>query len=129
MNKATEYRQIFTILRSAGFKPDPIIKADLDENGDSINPDISLFIGGFGLKNIKEYILDEIEEIKPFENDISEYVINGWAETQAEINSSPVRIEFYEYGLVMPLQDFLDITQEWIDYLNSLPFEHSLSEK
>ena len=83
------------------------------------------FIDGMGPWHIDVVVGDILGE-NPFNQSISEYGVWGGYDEVVEISSPPPRAVFND-GLELPLQDFLDILQEWKDFLNSLPYKHSLS--
>lgn len=76
-----------------------------------------------------DWVVDEI--INAFNSNNNGYTIIGSYEVVVKIFSPPARAVFNEGGtdIVIPLQDFLDILQEWKSFLISLPYNHDLSNK
>lgn len=83
-----------------------------------------------GAKYTQE-IIDEVSIlVGPLGRD--DYTI--WSQNeydQIEVTSPPVEIIFNFGGtdFVMPKSDFIEILQEWSNFLNSLDFEHTLKGK
>lgn len=130
MNKAKQYSLNFTVLKTQGFKPQPFIECDRNSNGGTINSKVASFIMSCGAKYTQE-IIDEVSIlVGPLGRD--DYTI--WSQNeydQIEVTSPPVEIIFNFGGtdFVMPKSDFIEILQEWSNFLNSLDFEHTLKGK
>lgn len=126
MSKAKQYHLNF-IVRSSSDRKSPEIICDYDSTGSTINGNMASFIVGMGPWHIDTVVNDILGE-DPLNKSISEYTVWGGYDEVVEISSPPPRAVFND-GLEVPLQDFLDILQEWKDFLNSLPFEHTLSNR
>ncbi|TZF83777.1 hypothetical protein FW774_09925 [Pedobacter sp. BS3] len=122
-SKAKQYHLKFEVLRYADGTNWPKIFCNNDFTGSTINRSLADFIDGMGPKSIDSVIYDITSE-NPFNRSISEYQVWGGYEEVVEIFSSPARAVFND-GMEVPLQDFLDILQEWKDFLNSLPYKHT----
>lgn len=109
----------------------PAANCDLDDSGSSINGEMATFLNCRGVELMSE-LLDDIHELDPFNRELTEVdVAYGYCGVDGEISSPPARIIFNNGGgfKEVPLEDFLAIAQEWIDFLNSLNFQHRLSNK
>ncbi len=127
MQKAKQYHLNFRVISSEDEGKWPEIFCNLDSSGSTINDSIASFIGGMGPEWIDHTIYEIISE-DPFNKSLFEYGVNGSYDEVVEI-SSPPAVAIFNDGVVIPLQDFLAILQEWKDFLNSLPYQHILSNK
>lgn len=131
MNKAKQYSLNFTVLKTQGFKPQPYIECDTDSSGSTINSQVAQFILSCGAKYTQD-IIDEVNGLGAGTLGRDDYTI--WSQNeydQIEVTSPPVEIIFNFGGtdFVMSKNDFIEILQEWRDFLNSLNFEHTLTGK
>lgn len=130
--KAEHYGLIFRVT-NAGYNKFPIIECMIDKRGNSRNIEFAGFLQSGGVKYTQE-IIDEANSLdftQTSENDFV-YEIAGYSdEHSAEFFASPKRASFWNGAgyTDIPLQDFLDVLQEWIDFLNSLSFQHILSKR
>jgi len=127
MSKAKEYHLNFNVRLSSDRKSPEII-CDYNPQIGTVNGDLASFIRDLGTERI-DALIREIMDEDPFNRNIIGYEIGGSRDDVLELFSNPPRVVFNTGGedLIVPLQDFLDIINEWKDYLNSLPFEHTLS--
>ena len=127
MNISKNYNLNFVVSTDRYGNKSPEIICKLDSSGSTINDSIASFIGGMGPEWIDHTIYEIISE-DPFNKPLFEYGVNGSYDEVVEI-SSPPAVAIFNDGVVIPLQDFLAILQEWKDFLNSLPYQHILSNK
>lgn len=118
MTKSKQYHLNFRIISLKDGEKWPKIFCDYDSTGATINGRMASFIDGMGPWHIDVVINDILGE-DPFNQSLSEYGVWGGYDEVVEISSPPPRAIFND-GLEVPLQDFLDILQEWKDFLNSL---------
>ena len=130
--KAQQYHLIFKITESNGTIY-PYIDCARDASGLSLNSELATFIESGGIMFTQE-IVDEVNGLNygvalsdGFLADISGYS----DEVTAKIFASPNRASFWDgTGYInVPLQDFLEILQEWINFLKSIKSKHSLSNR
>lgn len=129
MSKASNYSLVFNVVELGSFGKSPFIDCMKDSNGFSINSEIAVFMNRLGEKDTQQ-IINEINGLDAFNRTtVSEYYIDGSYDEMVEINSSPATATFNNGGgdIVVPLQDFIDLLQEWKNYLNALPYVHTLS--
>ncbi|MFV0143644.1 MULTISPECIES: hypothetical protein [Empedobacter] len=65
-------------------------------------------------------------------NFVTNYVVEGSAEEIIVISSPPAIVAFHDtnVGFInIPLLDFIDILIEWKNFLNSLPYKLTLSDR
>lgn len=127
MNKAKQYGLNFVITNVDGFLPLPQITCDHDSLGYSINHEIASFIEPNGIKYTQS-IIDELTSLGTAS--INDYVLWGANEEESiEIFSPPLRAVFNTGGteVIVPAQDLIEILTEWMIFLKSLNFKHSLS--
>lgn len=130
MNKAKQYHLGFRVFSQDDGRKRPNVCSDTDSNG-TINGDVASFMNFLGPDGI-DWVVDEILSLNAFNSNVNGYTISGSYEVVAEIFSPPARAVFNEGGgadIIIPLQDFLDILQEWKSFLNALPYKHDLSNK
>lgn len=128
---AKRYGLNFQVSDIINYGKSPSISCDRDQAGSSINSEMADFLNCRGVELMTELIHD-INQLDPFNNELNDYdIAYGYCEIYGDISSPPARIIFNQGGgfKEIPLEDFLAITQEWIDFLNSLDFEHDLSNK
>lgn len=127
MFKANEYGIGFQIIQSnSGKEPIPI-----NINNEQLTFELVSYIESLGVE-FTNSIIDEIIMIDAFTIDTNAYEIEGSMEKNVEIFSPPAIAAFPDSNggyLELPLQDFIDILNEWKDFLISLTFQHSLSNK
>lgn len=128
MNKAKEYHLNFIVKIDQFGKQYPTIVCDKDNTGSTINGEIASFISGCGVFIVDD-ILRDIGHLTTSNITLSDYTIfSGNQYDTIEILSPPPRAMFWgNREPAVPLQEFIDILQEWKDFLNSLPYKHSLS--
>lgn len=108
----------------------PIIECDLDETGSSINYQMANFISPGGPLYTQE-IISEIQGLN-FNLGFHDYSIYSRNEYDTvELFHSPSRASFWDgKGYIdIPINDFVKILNEWIQFLKDLPFDHSLSNR
>lgn len=130
MSKADQYHLNFRdIAREDGSKK-PTIDTDTDSTGSTINSEVANFMSLLD-KELIDNVLDEIDRQDAFSTPNDGYSIIGSYEETVEIYSPPARAVFNSGGddVVIPLQDFIDILNEWKAFLNSLPYRHTLSDR
>ncbi|SHL34731.1 hypothetical protein [Flavobacterium chilense] len=101
-------------------------------NGSTKNHEIASFLEPNGIRLTQE-IIDDINSLNldpnlPFNN----YVIWGGNQDESvEIKSAPFRAVFNKTGkpVEIPIADFLQILQEWKDFLQNIPNPHWLSNR
>lgn len=73
----------------------------------------------------------DIGTLNAFNSPVLGYTIwSGNEHDNIEIVSPPPQVLCWSsYEVAIPLQDFLDIMNEWKGFLKSLSFEHTLSNK
>ncbi len=105
----------------------PRIKTERSANGDLPNGVIGSFFGWEGVQGANA-IRDEINLI--IEEGIFPTSYLGPYDDEVEITNNPLEISFYPYSadrLSIPINDFIGILEEWILFLESIPFQHALS--
>jgi hypothetical protein len=127
MTKAKQYGLNFTIVRISGFLPQPNVECSRDNNGYGVNYEIASFVESGGVKFTTDLLNDINRLISP--NDYA--IIGGDEVAVVRIFSSPLRAVFNIGGgdVTLPLQDFIDILNEWKTFLQSLNFQHALSNQ
>ena len=127
--KAEQYNLFFEIVKVSKEKY-PIIKCGKDAQGSSLNIEFAGFIHS-GNVNYTQGIINEVNSLhfdQTSENNSFHEYPGCSSEHSAEFFSSPNRASFWNGTTYtdIPIQDFLDILQEWIDFLNSNGFKHRL---
>lgn len=132
MSLANQYNLNFHIWTlSDGITIKPSIGISL-VNGSSKNNEIASFLEPNGI-HLTQQIIDDITSLNldsslPFEG----YNIwGGNQEESVEIKSPPIRAIFNTTGkpLEIPIADFIQILQEWMFFLESIPNPHWLSNR
>ncbi|MNK07064.1 hypothetical protein D3C87_249730 [compost metagenome] len=127
MSKAQEYGLSFTILQNKK-RPYPTIICETSQNGTSVNKEIVSFLEDNGIRYTQD-IIDEINSYtSPIINGYS--IFGGNSYESVEIFSPPPRAVFNKTGteVEIPLNDFLEILEEWKKFLQELTFDHRLSK-
>jgi len=131
LSKAKAYGLSFVVSQLQNGIISPAISCDIDIRGNSINSEMANFLNCRGVELMTE-LINDINQLDPFNSELSEHdVAYGYWGVDGDISSPPARIIFNQGGgfKEIPLEDFLEIAQEWIGFLNSLDFEHDLSNK
>lgn len=130
MSKANQYHLHFRLIAREDGSKKPTIDTDTDTTGSTINSEVANFMMLLGIR-YTNFVLDEINSTNSFNTNTNGYSIIGSYEETVEIYSPPTRAVFNSGGddVVIPLQDFIDILNEWKTFLNSLPYKHTLSDK
>lgn len=130
MSKANQYHLHFRVVAHEDGSKKPTIDTDTDSTGSTINSEVANFMSLLG-KGLIDSVLDEIDRQDAFSTSNNGYSIIGSFEETVEIYSPPARAVFNSGGddVVIPLQDFIDILNEWKAFLNSLPYRHTLSDR
>lgn len=124
MTRAKEYYLNFVILNREGERKRPTIVSDLNSDG-SIKADDSL------LKFIdanKEDTLRTISDIQEYDYNTYEYLYEDAATVYGSYGeygvliSPPPRLRFVNFEI--PIEHLLEILNEWLDFLNSTPYEY-----
>jgi len=130
--KAQQYNLNFRIIQRES-ESYPIIECGKDSQGSSINIELAEFIGTGGVKYTQEVVADinSLDFTQADSNGLVYEIHSYFNEHLAEFFGSPNRASFWNGTsyIDIPIQDFLDILQEWIDFLNSISFEHRLSNR
>jgi len=130
MTKSKQYHLNYKIL-SVRDRKIPTIECDVNSSGTSLNIELASFINKGGVLYTQE-IIDDIISLNAFSSTTDGYKIYSANEYDiVEIFSPPARASFWNgTGYTdIPLQDFIDILNEWKAFLNSINFKHSLSNK
>lgn len=129
MSKANQYHLHFRVIVREGGSKEPTIDTDTDSTGSTINGDVANFMMLLGVE-YTSFVLDEINRTNSFNTNTNGYSIIGSYEETVEIYSPAARAVFNSGGndVIIPLQDFIDILNEWKAFLNSLPYKHTLSD-
>jgi hypothetical protein len=128
MTKAKQYHLNFKVVLVNNIQV-PSIECDKNAAGHALNKELANFIDSCGPAYTQE-IITEISSLNAFTISVNEYKIySGNEYDSVEIFSLPARASFWNGSgyTNIPLQDFLDILNEWKSFLNSLPFIHKLS--
>lgn len=122
---ANLYELNLLVTQIEGFDKKPSI---ITRNPD--NYDIASFIRNLGVQCTQE-LIDDLNSLNAFNKPIHEIYFEGSYEELVKITSPPATAIFNTGGndCIVPLQDFLSILQEWQDFLKSLSYEHSLSNR
>ncbi|MCH2043950.1 MAG: hypothetical protein MK212_07375 [Saprospiraceae bacterium] len=130
--KAEQYNIAFKIFET-GNRKIPYAVSGKDLSGNSMNIELAGFISVNGIAYTRE-IINEVKSMSfnsfstnNFIHEIPSYS----SEYEVEFFANPNRTSFWngvDYSDI-PLQDFLDILQEWIEFLESLDFSHYLSNR
>lgn len=130
MSKANQYHLHFRVIAREDGSREPYIDTDTDASGSTINSEVANFMLLLGIR-LTQSIIAEIYGCDPFSTSNNGYSIIGSFEETVEIYSPPARAVFNSGGddVVIPLQDFIDILNEWKAFLNSLPYRHTLSDR
>lgn len=130
MTKSKQYHLNYKIL-SVGERRTPIIECDVNSSGNSLNIELASFIDKGGALFTEE-IIDDIISLNAFSSNTNGYKIYSANEYDTvEIFSPPARASFWNGSgyTNIPLQDFIDILNEWKAFLNSIKFHHTLSNQ
>lgn len=129
MSKSNQYHLHFRVITREDSSNEPFINTNFDPTGSTLNSEVANFMLLLGIKSIQN-IIAEIYGCEPFSTFNDGYSIIGSYEQTVEIYSPPARVVFNSGGndIVIPLQDFIDILNEWKAFLISLPYKHSLSD-
>lgn len=130
--KAEDYGLIFQV-KNVGYGNFPMIECMIDERGNSRNIEFAAFLQSGGVKYTRE-IMNEANSLDFSQTSENGFIheIPGYSdEHSAEFFASPKRASFWNSSgyTDIPFQDFMDVLQEWIDFLNSLSFQHHLSKR
>ena len=131
MNKAKSFGLNIQVSDIENYGKSPSISCELDHRGNSINAEMANFLNCRGVELMAE-LINDINQLDPLNSELSEHdVAYGYWGVDGDISSPPARIIFNQGGgfKEIPLEDFLEIAREWIDFLNSLNFQHRLSNK
>ncbi|MFC4143511.1 hypothetical protein ACFSNA_02640 [Pedobacter mendelii] len=130
MSKSEQYHLYFLVSTREDGSQNPYVESDRDNTGSTINSEISSFISLLGPK-LTDGVIFEIYSCNPFTSINNGYSVEGSFEETVEIFSPPPRAVFNNGGsdVVIPVQDFIDILYEWKNFLLSLPYKHSLSNR
>ena len=130
MTKSKQYHLNYKII-SVGETRIPIIECDVNSSGTSLNIELASFMDKGG-KDFTQDMIDYIVSLDAFSSATNGHVIFSANEyDMVEIFSPPARASFWNgIGYTdIPLQDFIDILNEWKAFLNSIPFQHTLSNQ
>jgi len=131
MKKAKQYHLNFRVIPNDDGTKIPNVYSDFRSNDSTIYAIVANFMDSLGPRGV-DWVIDEIISLNAFNSNTNGYTIIGSYEEIVEIYSPPARAVFNLGGgddVVLPLQDFLDILEEWKLFLNSLPYKHYLSNK
>lgn len=128
MSKANQYHLSFRVFSDQKGLKLPRVECGTNQPGETINDEIANFMNELGVNSI-DLTIDLIYSCDPFNSSNDGFSVRGSNDEIAFIYSPPARIVFNNGGedISVPLQDFIDILNEWKDFLNSLPYEHTLS--
>lgn len=130
--KAQQYHLIFKIIEDDD-SVYPYIHCERNGLGFSLNSELATFIASGGIM-ITQEIINEVNGLN-FGNALSNGFlvdIPGYSDqVTAKIFASPNRASFWDgTGYInVPIQDFLEILQEWINFLKSIKSKHYLSNR
>lgn len=130
MSKAKQYHLSFLVSRRDSGRWTPYVESEIDSTGSTINSQVSNFMSLLGPR-LTDGVIFEIYSCNPFTSTNNGYSVEGSFEDTVEIFSPPPRAVFNTGGddVVIPVQDFIHILYEWKNFLLSLPYEHSLSNR
>ena len=132
MNKVKQYHLRFEVTTISNQQKPVVISNRI--NGFSVNSELATFLNDIG-PNYAQEVINEIIQI-----DFRQYINNQFIHSipscfdqeDVELFSSPNRASFNDTngGYVdIPLQDFLEILQEWKSFLENLPFKYYYADK
>jgi len=130
MSTAILYNITYVVIESNDGVKTPIAKPSTI-NCSMLQHQITSYINSNGIE-LTNSILEEINDLDPFNTPVDGYEIYGYnEETSCKIYSSPPRTAFWDgnigENIYIPLQDWIDILNEWIAFLESLNYQHYLS--
>ena len=128
MSKAKDYGIQFNVINDSGNNKNPIIS---NINKSQLAQNLKEYIEFLGPELVDEMIYD-INPDYVMNNVVTNYIVEGSAEEKIIINSPPAKVSFYDTNggfLDIPLLDFINILIEWKNFLNSLPYKHTLSDR
>ncbi|MGF2411688.1 hypothetical protein [Ferruginibacter sp.] len=120
MTKAKQYHLNFKTVPSPNIYK-PVIECDTDSSGYTLSIELAGFLASCN-ENETQEIIDDVISLDAFNSGADGYEISANEYDSVEIFSPPARASFWNgtgYNDI-PLQDFLDILNEWIAFLNSL---------
>lgn len=126
MSKSEYYGTKFNFINDSGNKKNPII-INIDKS--KIAQNLKEYIEFLGLELVDEMIYDINSDYVM--NNVTNYVVQGSAE-EIIISSPPAKVAFHNTNggfINIPLLDFIDILIEWKNFLNSLLYKHTLSDR
>lgn len=132
MSIANQYNLFFGISNLPGFTPKPYIATPVI-NGDSVNYEIASFLQSNGLECIQA-IKDEINSFN-YNYAFNDYNVWGYNDSESvEIRNNPPSppIAVFNTGgkeVKIPLSVFLQILEEWKNFINSIPTPHWLDNR
>lgn len=123
MNKSTIYNYQF-LIKKVSDRPIPLIKTGGDAFGMNIHAEMASFIKGCDIEQSEEIINEIIGlNLTGGGSTIVDYQIDGGYDDIIEI-SAPGTVSFPDTNggtIDYPVDDFLGILQEWVDFLKSIP--------
>ncbi|MDH1881209.1 hypothetical protein ACTS9T_13030 [Empedobacter falsenii] len=128
MSKAVDYGIQFNVINDSGNKKNPII---INTDKSEIAQNLKEYIEFLGPELVDEMIYD-INPDYVMNNVVTNYVVQGSAEEIIIISSPSAKVAFHDTNggfINIPLLDFIDILIEWKNFLNSLPYKHTLSDR
>ena len=132
MSIANQYNLIFGVSNMPGFTPRPYISINLI-NGRPINHEIASFLEPNGLELI-EHIKSEINSFN-YNNPFDGYDVWGYHDAESvEIRNHPPNPPFAVFNtggteVLVPVNDFLQILDEWKAFVESVPTPHWLENR
>ncbi len=132
MTKSNEYNLFFSTYAMNSGKIKPTIGTPTI-NGNSINHEIASFLEPNGLELI-EHIKSEINSFN-YNNSFDGYDVWGYHDAESvEIRNHPPNppVAVFNTGgteVIIPLSDFLQILDEWKNFVASVPTPHWLENR
>lgn len=132
MSKAKQYGMNFIVDRRANLLPEPYIESNIGMNEMGQYYEVAEFIGENGVK-YTERIINELQELitNNSPDSFTGHHITGASQYQRmEVINPPMKCVFNLLGrnTQVPVNDMIEILNEWKSFLESLKFEHSLSD-